>query len=281
MLKVTRPQFDFTDSPKYYFGGNQLVTQVFNALSATFPAGEHFFVDAVRYFRQYLPQTDPFQKDISGFIGQEAMHSLSHEKFNAYAAQWGLPLKSIENGTWVLLEGVKKVLTPRQQLAATVCLEHYTAIMAGKLIVDERFVNQMEGVLKDMWLWHAGEEVAHAHVAWDLYHSKEVGGTYSERVAMMILASVVFIVAVAHMTHILLVKDGTKWTHFLPGLKTLFGRQGFFTTLAVDYMQFFKVDFHPNQHTKGVLDVVEQKRQAAEPVEPAPKKRGRKPKPKV
>ena len=257
MLKVTRRSFDFTDSPKYYFANNQLVTQLFNALSATFPRGEQFFVDSVRAFRDKLPRTHELQKDISGFIGQEAMHSLAHKQFNAYCDFHGIPLLSVEKGVGKLLELVKKTLPPRLQLAATVCLEHYTAIMAGQLLMEEMFNEEIRGELRELWMWHAKEEVAHAHVAWDLYHMPEVGGNYAERVAMMLLTSVVFIVAVAHLTHILVAKDGFKRVDFVPGLKYLVGKRGFFTTLIPDYLLFFKPGFHPNQHTRGVLRAIE------------------------
>lgn len=101
--------------------------------------------------------------------------------------------------------------------------------MAGKLLTDEIFNSEIRGELKEMWLWHAKEEVEHAHVAWDLYHSPEVGGNYAERVSVMILTSVIFILAVAYLTCLLLRSDGLNKVDFLPGLKYLIGSKGFFT----------------------------------------------------
>lgn len=255
-LTVTRPSFSFTGSKKYYFDNNQLTTHFFNALSATFPAGEQFFVDSVRAFREKLPRTAPFQKDISGFIGQEAMHTIAHNAFNKYATEHGIPLDTLEIGTEHLLRIAKKVLSPRQQLAATVCLEHYTAIMAGKLLVDAKFNERIYGELREMWLWHATEEVAHAHVAWDLYHSKEVGGTYLERTYMMVITSAVFLAAIASMTSGLVTHDAPRPLDFRKGLGYLIGRKGFLTELIPDYLQFFRPSFHPNDHTRGVLNAV-------------------------
>ena len=48
------------------------------ALSALFPEGEQFFVNSTRAVRNDPKLADPaLQKEISAFIGQEAMHSKS------------------------------------------------------------------------------------------------------------------------------------------------------------------------------------------------------------
>ena len=50
------------------------VTHFFNALSLLFPAGERFFMDSVRNYRDQID--DPvLKKQVLGFIGQEAMHT--------------------------------------------------------------------------------------------------------------------------------------------------------------------------------------------------------------
>ncbi|MGO4611605.1 metal-dependent hydrolase, partial [Variovorax sp. 2RAF20] len=53
------------------------VTHFINALSIFFPAGERFFMDSVRHYRDQL--TDPeLKRAVAGFIGQEAMHTREH-----------------------------------------------------------------------------------------------------------------------------------------------------------------------------------------------------------
>src|SRR5699024_1484450 len=48
------------------------VTQFMNALSLLFPAGERMFIDAVRSYRDDIPDPD-LKKAATAFIGQEAM----------------------------------------------------------------------------------------------------------------------------------------------------------------------------------------------------------------
>ena len=50
-------------------------------MSITFPAGEKFFIDAVRHYRDEI--TDPeLQEHIRGFCGQEGFHRREHQLYN-------------------------------------------------------------------------------------------------------------------------------------------------------------------------------------------------------
>ena len=42
-------------NPRLWHGGNATATAIYNALSTTFPAGEAFFVESVRRFREGAP----------------------------------------------------------------------------------------------------------------------------------------------------------------------------------------------------------------------------------
>jgi len=71
---VRRQDFEFEQVPRYWVNGDAFMTHVFNGMSALFPDGERFFVASVRAVREAV--NDPqLQKDISAFIGQEAMHA--------------------------------------------------------------------------------------------------------------------------------------------------------------------------------------------------------------
>ncbi|MEM8120237.1 metal-dependent hydrolase, partial [Morganella morganii] len=69
---VRRMDFSFSETPKYWWDGQPFMYQFMNNLSSLFPYGEKFFVDSVRAVRDRLE--DPqLKKDVSAFIGQEAM----------------------------------------------------------------------------------------------------------------------------------------------------------------------------------------------------------------
>jgi len=87
------------DLPRHFAADGDLITShVIAALSSVFPDGEDFFVRSVRRYRDRI--TDPeLKRQVSGFIGQEAMHGREHRAFNDRLAELGYPTKRIERMT--------------------------------------------------------------------------------------------------------------------------------------------------------------------------------------
>jgi hypothetical protein len=113
------------------------VAHFFNALSIFFPEGEKFFIDSVRHYREQIA-SPTLERDVNGFIGQEAMHSREHRRYNAALERVGLPIAELEGRVKDYLETVRERTDPREQLAVTIALEHFTAIMAHTVLSDER-----------------------------------------------------------------------------------------------------------------------------------------------
>src|SRR5438094_10191966 len=81
-------------TPRLWHGGRIEATAVYNALSATFPVGEAFFVESVRAFRDgALPR---LADEIRAFTTQEVVHSREHDAFNRRAAAAGYDLSKLE-----------------------------------------------------------------------------------------------------------------------------------------------------------------------------------------
>ncbi|HET8687456.1 MAG TPA: metal-dependent hydrolase, partial [Methanosarcina sp.] len=55
-------------------------TILLHTLSTLFPEGEAFFVRSVRHYRHQLQRGSELDIDVGRFIGQEAHHSLAHDK---------------------------------------------------------------------------------------------------------------------------------------------------------------------------------------------------------
>src|ERR1700741_3492934 len=64
---------------RWWHGGDPFATAFYNALSATFPKGEAFFVESVRLFREGTPPK--LAEEIRAFVTQEVMHSREHVQF--------------------------------------------------------------------------------------------------------------------------------------------------------------------------------------------------------
>ncbi len=153
-------------TPRWWHGGDPFATALYNALSATFPLGEAFFVESVRAFRHGAEPR--LAEDIRSFTTQEIVHSREHLAFNRRAADSGYDLSKLEAQVKRRL-AVTKARPLVVSLAATMALEHFTAILAHELLADPKHLAGADPVTADLWRWHATEEIEHKGVAYDTW----------------------------------------------------------------------------------------------------------------
>jgi predicted metal-dependent hydrolase len=228
------------------------VTHFFNALSLLFPAGERFFMDSVRNYRERID--DPvLKKQVLGFIGQEAMHTREHVEYNDLLQAAGLPAHKLDRRLTLLLN-LNRKLPKAFQLAMTVALEHYTAMLAGLLLSDDtRIAGAVEGY-RQMWTWHALEETEHKAVSFDVWNTvlKPGIGRYLLRTGTMLAVTLFFWLIVFDYHLRLMIADRRRGGH-LRGLGRvvafLYGpRHGVFPRIAREWLDFFRPGFHPWDH---------------------------------
>ena len=188
-------------------------------LSAVFPDGEDFFVRSVRHYRDDV--TDPdLKRQVSGFIGQEAMHGREHRVFNDRLAALGYPVKRIERFTkWGL--GLRTKYAPaKANLAATAALEHFTATLAELVLTDDETRNMFgDNAVRDLFTWHALEESEHKAVAFDVY--KAVGGSERLRVWTMTFLRWGFVLGMVLQTTLSLLRRPRHLPAAAPSCKSL------------------------------------------------------------
>ncbi|CPG80214.1 metal-dependent hydrolase [Burkholderia pseudomallei] len=224
-------------------------THYFNALSLMFPAGERFFIDAVRHYRDRI-QDPELLRQVQGFIGQEAMHSREHVEFNDVAEAAGYPAHRLDRGFWRFTGLMQKILPPPLRLAQTIAFEHYTAIMTDMLLGNfERFHDSADAYA-NMWLWHSMEETEHKAVAFDVWNAvmKPGPARYLMRTGSMLLMSVVFWgtnfyfhLAFMNAHRRMHGKVTGKWAFLRFFLKGM-------VRIAPKTLAYFKPGFHPWQH---------------------------------
>lgn len=242
--------FDNSDAG-YWYADSPFLTYFWSAFSILLPEGEQFFVKAVRHYRDQITDED-LKAAISGFIGQEALHTQGHQVLNDFINAKQLPAAELEGQLKVLLDNVGKI-HPRLNLAATICLEHFTALMGEQLLAE---VDHHEAVAEDirpLWMWHALEETEHKAVAWDVY--EQTGGGYVMRTATMALTTTILGAVMAYSTARLMHADGKLLNvrDNVAGMRALFGRRGRMTRLLPKYLDFFRPSFHPNDHDTNAL----------------------------
>jgi len=248
-----------------WYDNHAFKTAWYNSMSVTFPLGEKFFIDSVRAFADRI--TDPkLVEDIRGFCGQEGFHRREHDRYNqALCELRAYDLEYLEGRLAKKLAFTRKMLSPLEQLAVTAALEHITAILAeAGLDADRPESAAMDPAMRELWDWHAAEELEHKSVAFDVYRA--VGGTEKMRRKVMrrttFFVLLDFTVGAAHMLR----RDGKLWSPKLwyEGCCFLFGRDGIYRRVWPAYKQWFQDGFHPWQRdTRGLLQNWQQAQQAA------------------
>ena len=245
--------FDPETVPRDWCHDDPFQTTFLNALSLLFPEGEKFFVESVKQHKQYVT-TSELAEQVKGFIGQEAMHGKEHRAFNELLVSHGYGVApKVDLRLRGFFKIVRKVLSPKSQLAATCALEHFTAMLAESLLRDERMRNEIDESVRGLWLWHALEESEHKAVAFDVYRA--ANGGYVRRSAIMLLTTVVFF-AVQMLTHARLM--ATRGILFRPwrwlrGIGRMFVWPGHMTRLVPAYLAYFRPSFHPDDRDTRAL----------------------------
>ena len=259
-LTVRKPEFDFSgDSPEFWQAGDPFRTLLLAAMSGGFPEGERFFIDAVRQFQDQV--TDPKLKQaIRLFIGQEAHHAKEHRALNGFLAERGYPIGEIEKLLSKGLAIYRKRFSPARQLAQTVALEHFTAIMAEGFMLDQAEIEQMDPRMAKLWVWHAVEESEHKAVAFDVF--KATVDSEWIRISQMMYCTLMFM-TMSSLNHMRLLKhsghlyDLRMWAR---GLDHFWGRHGAFRKMIPAYLDFYRRDFHPNQHDyRAQIEAIKQR----------------------
>lgn len=251
-IKPQRMGFEFGEKvPRYWLNDSYTLSHTMNALSVLFPQGEQFFVDSVRYYQDQIK--DPkLKKEVRGFIGQEAMHSLEHKSMNQHVRDQGMPVEELEEHLEVVL-GLARKLPERHQLAITCALEHMTAMMADMLLARDDVREDMHETMRPLWVWHAIEETEHKAVAYDVFN--HASGTYAERTFYLAFSTAALGVMASYFTTRMMLNDRKNFSlkDSALGLWRMWGKNGTFSSLIPTWLEYFKPGFHPWDHDNSEL----------------------------
>ena len=267
---VRRMNFNFDTVPEYWMGGNAGLTHFMTALSALFPAGEKFFIDSVRAVRYHsmLKNNADLQKEISAFIGQEAMHTHEHVGFNASAQKFGHDVDALERHTDAVIQTIRKFMAKLAKpigitqemvdLTTTTALDHFTATIASQLLTNSHIQELMtDDTMKTMWLWHAIEENEHKAVAYDVFKGVFGKGlrAYALRTSSLVISMVILFFIQNYFLWRLLKQD--KQLN-LENLRMIYRyayspSKGIITGMGKEMLLYFNPNFHPNDFDTTTL----------------------------
>lgn len=249
-----------------WVGGDPFASAFFNALSVTFPKGETFFIESLKKFIKRAPPK--LQGEIRAFIQQEAVHSREHHCFNQHLEDCDLDISRLEKTIAEVIDGIR-TMPEISQLVATMCIEHITAILAAEVIANPAHFEHADGDQRNLWLWHASEEIEHKGVAYDtwLHVTREWSPLrrWLVRSTFMAKISLGFTINRAKGVLDLLRQDGISGLRAWTGLVhyALVGPAPFRRTLG-PWLQFFKAGFHPwDIDDRHLIQLAESKYEAA------------------
>jgi predicted metal-dependent hydrolase len=235
---------------RWWLAGDPVATAFHNALSITFPKGEAFFIESVKAFRDGASLR--LAEEIKAFTLQEVMHSREHVAFNKRVVDAGYDLAPLEKVVDDMLVLIKQ-RPPIVNLAATMALEHYTAILASLILKHPRYFAGVDAEQADMWRWHAIEELEHKGVAYDTWLHATKDWTkwrrWKLKSLMMMLVTINFWRKRVQGTLELLRQDGiTGWRAKWGVTWYLLGNPGLLRRIFLPWAAYFLPGFHPWNH---------------------------------
>ncbi len=240
---------------RFWLNDDPIATAFFNALSVTFPRGEAYFIESVRAFRDGVPPA--LGEEIAAFIRQEVAHSREHLAFNRQVDDQGYDVTLLDRDVTDLL-ALARERPPIVNLAATIALEHFTAILAHELLVDPRHLHGAEPEAAALWRWHAVEEIEHKSVAYDTWlHATRDWSRWKRwrlKAIMMLLITKNFLHHRTRGILELLRQDGICGRRAWGGLlRYALMRPGMVRQVALPWLAFFRPGFHPWQRDDRAL----------------------------
>lgn len=245
------------DIPRYWLAGDPHQTRFFDAMSLMFPDGERFFIDSVRAFRADIANDPVLNADVGGFIGQEAMHSREHLEYNARLEQQGIGANALTAVLRNFQDNRARKLPLLGQLAVTICLEHFTAMLADQLLRHPETMQGADPRMAAVWQWHALEETEHKAVAFDVF--QRVGGSpfkqWLRRSRAMLFVTGLFTYRVWQFMWRISKADGTRGDlrGWLRLLGFLFVAPGPIARISGQWLAWFVPGYHPWKHDNRAL----------------------------
>lgn len=260
-LNAREVTFDWTGLPMHYMDGDAFGTHVANGMNLLLPEAEVFFVQA---FQEALPliKDQALRENVVGFIGQEAMHSSSHQSLLDYLqSELGL---DIEPYTQEIQRFFRKVLGRRdlegrkaqswliERVALIAATEHFTSWLGDWGLNAKGWDRGLDPKVLDLFRWHLAEEVEHRHVAFDLF--THLDGSYFRRIRTWIIASIGVTILWAKGTAYLMsvdpeIPEGKRKIR-LRDVRRAYKRGYMFTPGEVVKMwfEYFRPSYHPRNY---------------------------------
>lgn len=243
-ITVRRVSFEFPESLDDVLPGIDLIDEAYLvAFSFTMPALEPYLIRTCRAVADRI--TDPtLAADLQAFIGQEAQHFQNHRRVNEMVLrQLGEPAATRLRAILDELDAdYRRFNTKRSDRFNLVYAEGFEAMTcAMAMSMMERAANGDGteggfGTWRQLWAWHAAEEIEHRTVAFEAF--EHLVGSYPYRVIGSLRAQFHFQRYIVRLQREVLATRGVRTRRFMPPwFRTDDGRRR--------YLRTFRRSYHP------------------------------------
>lgn len=242
-VTVRRVKFEFPDELDDVLPGADLVSESYLvAFSFTMPALEPYLIRTARAVAPRITDTT-LAEDVDGFIGQEAQHFQNHRRVNEMVLrQLGDPAAAkIRDILSELDDEYRRFTSGRsdefnlvyaegfEAMTCAMAMSMFESAGAGASGPGSNF-----GPWRQLWTWHAAEEIEHRTVAFALY--EHLVGSYPRRAIGSMRAQLHFQRYIGRLQRVVLADRGEKpRRHVPPWLRTRDGFQRFIRTYRSSY----------------------------------------------
>jgi predicted metal-dependent hydrolase len=248
-VRPRRTAFSFPNSiPKHWLAGDAVQTHFFNAINLFVVSFEDFMGRVMRTLLPQLRQLHPsFERQVRGFMGQEATHSFVHAKYLQNLRDQGYQIDGFlarcEN---VFSHWFEKRLGTHICVATIAGFEHLTSVLA-EIVLAGRMMKGADPAMAEVWEWHAAEEIEHKTLAFELLRATH--RSYLLRMLGALLGAMVVVGFIGAGMVMLLRQEGVLWRkrtwQELKGL--LFGPARLAPRAVSLFVHYFRPGFHPLQ----------------------------------
>ena len=247
LITVRQPVFEFpAPIDRYWMGGSVFKTHLLNTFTLMLPEMERYLIQVVN---QGLKQakTPECQEQGRSFIGQEAQHAKQHIRLWEALRQQGYQIDSyLESVRFFFFKVLMLRCSTPVNLAIGAAGEHLTTLVAA-IVLEENFLADAEPSLKDLFEWHAAEEIEHRSVVYNVLHS--VTDRYPIRILGLLLSHGLVLGLLFFGLLMLLYQDKKLldrqvWREMM---QFWFTKEKVFFKLIRNAVQYTQPNFHPSQ----------------------------------
>ena len=226
-----------------WFGDNPVIGHFFNTFSLIIPRGEQFFMQAVSFYANKLPEYHPTKEEVKTFMIQEGAHSALHQRLNKVIGE-KYPFTKAFDEKYVSMLPFWVNRSMKHMLSCTLCLEFLTYIFA-RLILGRNLLKDAHPSVREFWCWHAVEEIEHKSMVHNLY--KIINLSYIRRCLTMIWILIPLLYLLWWGMRRFAEHQGLSRKETWRGaIRFFFLEEKFILFFTLDLIIFFSPNFHPD-----------------------------------